>query len=157
MMQDVTNLADRVLPGARETAASSAEASQPLKARLAEAWQGKVSSYTSLWEATDCPAADSELQAAQRRCWQNEATCSKLQDCMQDWKLPLLQCKLSKVRSQQVYNFSGCHKPLPALVRQSCADSARLTPLCVLQPVLTGLTVSYYERLHDETAPEQGV
>ena len=39
IMQDLTNQADLLLPGA---AGSQEEASQPLKQRLAEAWKGKV-------------------------------------------------------------------------------------------------------------------
>ena len=44
MMRDVTNLADKVLPGASQRGGKDAEeASQPpLRAQLAEAWQGKV-------------------------------------------------------------------------------------------------------------------
>lgn len=38
-MQDLTNQADQLLPG---PAGSKEEASQPLKQRLAEAWNGKV-------------------------------------------------------------------------------------------------------------------
>ena len=39
MMRDITNEAAQVLPGAE---GAEPEPSQPLKARLAEAWQGKV-------------------------------------------------------------------------------------------------------------------